>query len=79
MDQSVIGCGVPHLGKSREHPRFLDGQFNVYELHTEKIRASLDRFRAVTIQVEPSSWRAKRSHPCLRRAAPSEKPAISAR
>ncbi len=22
MNQSLIGCGVPHLGKSREHPRF---------------------------------------------------------
>ncbi len=22
MDQSLIGCGVPHLGKSREHPKF---------------------------------------------------------
>ncbi len=22
MDQALIGCGVPHLGKSREHPRF---------------------------------------------------------
>jgi myo-inositol-1(or 4)-monophosphatase len=22
MSQSLIGCGVPHLGKSREHPRF---------------------------------------------------------
>jgi myo-inositol-1(or 4)-monophosphatase len=22
MSQSLIGCGVPHLGKAREHPRF---------------------------------------------------------
>jgi len=22
MSQALIGCGVPHLGKSREHPRF---------------------------------------------------------
>ena len=22
MSQSLLGCGVPHLGKSREHPRF---------------------------------------------------------